>query len=106
MQDLATQQPPGLYALIYGLVGWVITSVQQVVYQDHPLTHAVLTLFGGLVMTVVLYLQGRLVGQRVGLSVLLGITIYSALLAPLLLWVLNRFRPLFGFELRRRRMGY
>ena len=39
LQDLVTQQPPGLFALSYGLTAMVAVSVHQVVYREHPLTH-------------------------------------------------------------------
>ena len=106
MQDLATQQALGLFALSYGLVGWLITAVQQVVYQDHPLTHAVLTLIGGVIVAIVLYLHGRVVPPRVSLMLLVGMAIYSAAIAPIVLWLLGRLRPLFGFETKRRQKGY
>ncbi|MBV8782017.1 MAG: rod shape-determining protein MreD, partial [Phycisphaerae bacterium] len=80
MQDLATQQAPGLFALSYGLVGWVVTAVQQVVYRDHPLTHLVLTFFAGVVTAIVVYTHGRIVPPRVSLMLLLTTAIYTAVL--------------------------
>ena len=106
MQDLATQQAPGLFALSYGLAGWVICEIQQVVYQDHPLTHAVLTLFAGVLTAIVVYVHGRVVTPRVSLVTVLGTAVFSALLAPLVIWVLNALRPLFGFATKRRKPGY
>jgi hypothetical protein len=47
LQDLLTQQPPGLFALSYGLTAMVAVSVHQVIYREHPLTHFSVALFGG-----------------------------------------------------------
>ena len=104
MQDLATQQAPGLFALSYGIVGLLVTAVQQVVYRNHPLTHALLTLTGGFVTAMVVYAHGRLVPPRVSISVLLTMALYSAALAPLVIGLLNRLRPMFGFAANRRRL--
>src|SRR5437899_56237 len=49
MQDLLTQQPLGLFALGYGLVGMFVVSTQELVYREHPLTHFSMTFSGGLI---------------------------------------------------------
>src|SRR5579884_3280045 len=49
LQDLLTQQPPGLFALSYGLMALFIVGAQQAVYREHPLTHFSLALAGGLI---------------------------------------------------------
>jgi rod shape-determining protein MreD len=105
MQDLATGQAPGLYALSYGLSGWFIASLQNVVYRQHPLTHATLVLVAGIISGLVIYLHGRYPGPRVSLSLLMGSAVYTTLLAPPALWLLQRSRRLLGMPLSRRR-GY
>src|SRR5687768_5377468 len=58
MHDLLTHQPPGLFAFAYGLVGLMAVGGQQVVYREHPLTHFSMALAGGVVVAVVVLLNG------------------------------------------------
>src|SRR5256885_17206422 len=44
IQDLVTQQPPGLFALSYGLTALVVVGSHHVVNREHPLTHFGMTL--------------------------------------------------------------
>jgi rod shape-determining protein MreD len=102
MQDLATQQAPGLYAISYGLIGWLIVGMQSVVYREHPLTHATLVLLGGLISAMVIWIHGRFDGPRVSIVLLLGTAIYTAILAAPVLVMLQRSRRLFGMHGQRR----
>jgi rod shape-determining protein MreD len=109
VQDCCCQHPAGLYALSYGLTALIVVGTQQVVYRQHPLAHFGLTLLGGLVVALVLTLHAYLhpaspaqvAENGAPLPALrdspippLISAVYSALLAPGLLWILNRFRPL------------
>src|SRR5438874_13497519 len=38
LQDLVTQQQPGLFALSYGLTGMLVFAAHQAVYREDPLT--------------------------------------------------------------------
>jgi rod shape-determining protein MreD len=120
MQDLATQQAPGLYALSYGLTGAFVASLQSIVSHEHPVTHIVLSFIGGLFTAGVIWIHGLLVpaghsvitpsgahlpAMRIGLGLLVGSALYSALLAPILLGVLQRLSLLFGFQPIRRSRG-
>src|SRR5918993_4437180 len=58
LQDLVTQQQPGLFALSYGIVAMFVVSTHHVVYREHPLTHFSMALIGGLVTAGVLLLHG------------------------------------------------
>lgn len=116
LQDLLSAQPLGLYALSYGLVGLVITGAQHVVYREHPLAHFGLTLLGGVMTACVLALHGwlrppspavaldhvTLPAVRAAVGPPFVSAVYTALLAPGVLWVLNQFRPFFGFHARQR----
>jgi rod shape-determining protein MreD len=120
MQDLVTQQQPGLFALSYGLIGMVIFSAHQVVYREHPLTHFSLALLGGVITTVVLLLHGWIhppsprVPAAAGLPALPAIrlspgteftrTLYTAVLAPVVLGVLQRMKKVFAFQPQRRKV--
>jgi rod shape-determining protein MreD len=105
MQDLATQQAPGLYALSYGLVAYLVVGLQNVVYRQHPLTHATLVLLGGMISALVIWLHGRIVPPRVSIVLLLGTAIYTAMLAAPALWALQRSRRVFGMHAMRRGRG-
>jgi rod shape-determining protein MreD len=119
IQDLGTLQTFGLFALCYGLIAVVIVNAQQVVYKDHPLTHFSLTLGAGLVVAAVIIVQGWLhpptwmmetmsADRPYHISATRELTrvIYTALLAPFVLGLLKRAKPMFGFSGARRRGRY
>jgi rod shape-determining protein MreD len=111
-QDLLSQQPPGLYALAYGLVGLVVSGTHQAIKRDHPLTHFALALVGGLMTAVLLAAHtllrpagpARVVGDmaapplRGDLLPLFVSAGYTALLAPVLLWVVGRVARAFALH--------
>jgi len=101
MQDLGTREAPGLYALSYGLVGWLIAGMQNVVYREHPLTHTMLVLIGGLFTGAIIWIHGRLTAQRVSITLLLGTAIYTAVLATPAIWAMQRGRRAFGMKMQR-----
>lgn len=106
LQDLFTQQPLGLYAFCYGLVGLFIVGAQPAVYRDHPLTHFTVTLAAALLTGMVVLFNewacvhlhslpdgpGSMVGQ------VLVSAFYTALVSPILLGILVRIKPVFGFR--------
>ena|SRR5579871_4415224 len=115
LQDLVTQQQPGLFAFSYGLVALLIVNTQQVVYKDHPLTHFSLTLAAGFLTAVIIILHDRLRpppikmvdgkalrAVRPGVTVELTRVLYTAILAPILLGVLRKSKGIFGFQNQRR----
>jgi rod shape-determining protein MreD len=109
MQDLATSQAPGLYALSYGLMAWFIVSLQNVVYREHPGTHAALVLVAGIANGLIIWIHGRLPGglggHRVSIVLLLLTAVYTTLIAIPVLIVLLRSRRVFGMQLQRRGRG-
>jgi rod shape-determining protein MreD len=116
-QDLVTQQQPGLYALSYGMVALFVVSTQQVVYKGHPLTHFTLALVGGLLTAAVLISHsvvhpamprlkaGDMILPRIRVSptLLLEGVLYTAVLAPFVLALLQRTKKLFAFQPIRRK---
>lgn len=118
LQDLVTHQQPGLFAFSYGLVALFVINTQQVVYREHPLTHFSLALAGGLIAACVLLLHGfihapgprvadgplMLPAIRLSPAVELTRVLYSALVAPVILGVLQRMKGLFAFQSVRKRM--
>jgi rod shape-determining protein MreD len=107
LQDMLTLHPIGTWALAYGLVALFVVSTQEVVYKEHPLTHFFLALMGGILCGVVLsvhewvypMLHGKGSGQ-VGSIALFGSAVYSAVLAPIVLGILQRMKAAFGFRRR------
>jgi len=119
MQDLVSQQPPGLLAVSYGLTGWIVNAIGQVVYRAHPLTHVALVLLGSAVTVTMILLAGWLhpptaagvsaggavlPAVRVPVGGLLSGAVWTALLAPLVLGLLHRLRRLFAFDSARRKL--
>ena len=118
-QDCLSQHPAGLYALSYGLTALVICGTHQVVYGNHPLAHIALTLLGGVIIAIVLGVHSlihpaaaRSVENNVILPALhhtpwplLISAVYTALIAPGALWLLNRFGQRGNRDSRRRVWG-
>jgi len=107
MQDLLTQQTLGLYALSYGLVGMFVMGTQTLLYRDHPLTHVLVTFAAGILVMVVflVYSIFRLPPeQRFEVGKLIVSVLYTTVLAPFVLGLLQRLRKMFGFQSRRVRV--
>jgi rod shape-determining protein MreD len=106
IQDLLTQQPLGLYAFSYSLVGLFVLGTQSAVHRDHPLSHLFLTLaaalFTGGVALVNEWIYPKLHGiehyATPSLARALMRALFTALLAPLLLAGLVRIKWIFGFR--------
>jgi rod shape-determining protein MreD len=106
MQDLLTQSPLGLTAFAYGLIALFVVSLQEVVYRDHFLTHVALGLAGGLIYAAVVYVHGLIYARahasrtwsRPSLMPLLAGAVYTAIMAPIVLYLLQRTRRMFGFR--------
>jgi rod shape-determining protein MreD len=116
LQDLLTQQQPGLFALSYGLVAMFVVSTQQVVYKSHPLTHLSLAVAAGLMTACIILLhgwlhppgpkwaEGHMAAARLSPGVEFTRVIYTAVLAPFVLGVLQRMKRAFAFQPARRKI--
>jgi rod shape-determining protein MreD len=104
MQDLATQQTLGLFAFSYGLVAMFTVSTQQVVYREHPLTHFTLALVGSILTSLVLVIHGWIYQGRPSMMAMFYSALYTAVLAPVVLGVLQRMRRAFSFQPPRRKI--
>jgi len=120
LQDLLTQQPPGLFALSYGLTAMLAVGVHQAVYREHPLTHFSLALIGGLITAAVLLIHGwvhpaapkavtpdgatTLPAIRLSAGVEFIRVVYTALLAPVVLGLLQKSKRVFAFQPQRRKV--
>lgn len=98
--DLATVGPIGAFAFAFGLVGLGIIRIRASLFRDHPVSHIFLALTFG-------FLANFIVAVRVaidhGLSAQLllvqplGAAVYTALLAPCLMPLLNTMRRIMHF---------
>jgi rod shape-determining protein MreD len=106
LQDLFTVQPLGLYAFSYGMLGLFVVGAQPSLYRDHPLTHFVLALAGGLLTGVIVafnewtypILHHLNDAPRPSAGRLFGGALYTAAVAPVLLFALGRVKRLFAFR--------
>ncbi|MEO6437092.1 MAG: rod shape-determining protein MreD [Tepidisphaeraceae bacterium] len=103
MTDLVTIGPLGLYALAYSLAATFTVSTQEMVYKSHPVTHFTLGLVGGLLGGLVVLIHGWIKGPGVPISAILGSALYTAILAPVVLGLLNLVRGAFSFSSPSRR---
>lgn len=101
--DLVTVGPLGLYALAYSIVGMFIASARELAAKPHPITHFTLALASGVLSGLVLLIHGWIRGPGVSIWALLGSALYTAILAPFVLGLLQLLRGLFAFSSRRRR---
>jgi rod shape-determining protein MreD len=108
-QDLFTQQPMGLYAFTYSLIGLFIVGASPVVQKDHPLAHFSIALVAGLAVNVIL-LFNEWAYARVhpsagpadpSVSRAVMSAFYTAVLAPVVLFPASRLKRLFGFKNQR-----
>lgn len=106
MQDLFTLYPMGTWAVSYALVAMFVLSTQEVVYREHPLTHFSLALSGGILCGVVLMIHGWVYpllhsgAIRQPTLPLFTSAIYTAIIAPIVLGVLQRMKRVFSFRRR------
>ena len=118
MQDMATVQPLGLFAFAYGATAAVVSRGAAVVRRGHPLAHVAAALVGGAVTGVLLVTHdwvrpagpavvsaGTVVARavRIGPRTVLVSTLYTAVLAPIVVGPLGRAYRAFGFDPPNRR---
>ena len=100
--DLVSLNPLGVYAIAYSIVGMFVISTQELVYKAHPVTHFTLGLVSGLLSGTVLVIHGWIRGPRASVSELFASALYTAILAPIVLGLLNLTKRAFSFQRRRR----
>jgi rod shape-determining protein MreD len=102
LRDLTGDGTLGLFALSYGSVAVLITGIQQAVNRKHPATHIILTLLGGTIVAIILSLHAWLRPSESGIhphvAPFFTSAIYSAVLAPLVVGLLDRVSPIFRFQ--------
>jgi len=106
----AAPHPIGLCAFSYGLAGWAVLRVRQVLFRDHPVTHAFVTLayaFAVHMMAAAYYWwKQRIPIDKEELWLAFLFAGFTAIWAPLLHWVLIRLQRWTGLGPMRRRMAY
>ena len=102
MLDLVGLHALGLYAFAYGIVAMFIVSMQEVVYREHPMAHLFVALIASLLVSTVALIHGWVQSPLLPLGVQFKTAIYTALLAPIVLGILQRLKKGFAFKPRRR----
>jgi rod shape-determining protein MreD len=99
--------PIGLHAFCYGAAAWGVYRVRQAVFRNHPLTHFFLTLAATLLVQLVIWTVLHWVspsGVSVGRAIRIAFStaMYTALFAPPVHWLLNRFTRWTGLRVTSR----
>jgi rod shape-determining protein MreD len=102
VKDMTTLAPLGLYAVAYALVGMFTVSTQELIYRASIVTHVTLGFVGSLLAGAVVLIHGWIKGPPASFGEVFGSALYTALLAPLVLGVLNLARGAFSFRRRQR----
>jgi rod shape-determining protein MreD len=102
MVDLVGLGPLGLYAFAYGIVAMFVVSMQEVMYREHPMAHFLVALIASLLVSTVGLIHGWIHPPLLPLGVQFKTALYTALLAPIVLGVLQRIKKAFAFKPRRR----
>jgi rod shape-determining protein MreD len=96
LADLSSIGPLGGFAFGFGLAGLGIVATRASLFRDHPLSHFFLALSFGFLANEIVSLRDAVYAARYDarrLVVLpLGAAAYTALIAPYLMLLLNRFR--------------
>lgn len=103
MQDMLSQDPLGVYPLVYAVVAYAARMTRPVIHREHWLTHLILGLVGGALHGGILWLVSvRLGGERYSFELIANSAVYSAITTPIILKLLIRAKRLFGFQPERR----
>ncbi|HEV2296087.1 MAG TPA: rod shape-determining protein MreD [Tepidisphaeraceae bacterium] len=102
MVDLVGLGPLGLYAFGYGIVAMFVVSMQEVLYREHPMGHFFVALIGSLLVSTIGLVHGWIHPPLLPLGVQFKSALYTALLAPIVLGILQRIKRVFAFKPRRR----
>ena len=103
-KDVTTIAPLGLYAIAYSLVGMMTVSTQEYVYRAHPVTHASLGFFASLIAGGVVLIHGWIKGPPASLGEIFASAVYTAVVAPVVLGLLNLAKGAFSFRRRHQRV--
>ncbi len=119
LQDLLTEQQLGLFAFAYGLTAMLVVATHQSINGNRVIKQFLFTLLGGIITAIVLLLhswlhpagaavtdgKNALPAVRIAGSTEFTRAIYTAVLAPIVLGCLDKFRGIFAFVPPKRKMA-
>lgn len=100
MQDVISEEPLGMHALVYGVVALFVRTTQPLLHREHWMTQLLLALGGGALhatLVTLACLNPAANMDRPPFDLLLTTVLYTAALAPLMLHALHRVRGVFAF---------
>ncbi len=98
LHDLVGGGPVGMYALAYCCVALLVAGTERSMAVEHPFTHFFVTLFGGIIVAIVVKFIDAWHGIGTSLWTDLLTAFYTAIVAVPVLWALNKFRKRFRFR--------
>jgi rod shape-determining protein MreD len=98
LHDVVGVGPIGQYALAYCCVALLVSGGERSLSVEHPFTHGLVTLFGGVVVATIVLLISWWHGVRTSLADELLTALFSALMAVPAMWVLTKLRRSFRFR--------
>ena len=103
--DLVSGEYVGLNAIPMALIAWAIVRIRLSVFREHAVSQVVIALLAVLLFALLSLITHTLTGSpMIGLSPwtffgkYAGNAVYSAVVAPVLYWILFRFPTLLGFS--------
>ncbi|MFT3784546.1 MAG: rod shape-determining protein MreD [Tepidisphaeraceae bacterium] len=103
--DVISAGSLGTYAFCYSVIAGAALQLRQVMYREHPATHAMLTLLCGTLLALLLLVKNAIRAHIVtddftspGFFRTLGMTIASAVLAVPVMYLLRKIRAGFAFR--------
>jgi rod shape-determining protein MreD len=99
-QDVISEEPLGMHALVYGVVALFVRATQPMLYREHWMTQLLLALGGGALHATLITLaclNPAAHMTRPPFDLLLTTVLYTTALTPLMLLVLHRIRGAFAF---------
>lgn len=100
VHDIVSNGPIGLFATAYGLAAVMLAVDDRPMASDHPATHFIATLLGGIALAIIQWLVSKI--GRFNMIAPLGqgcmFAFYTAVVAVPLMGVLTRIRKAFRFR--------
>ena len=95
-KDLGSALPLGMHAMLFGLIAWTLVQLRQLVFREHPLMQCAIVFASVLatdlvVATFVCIFTGGIPIGVLALRTVAG-ALFSAALAPVVMWLLLRWR--------------
>jgi len=106
LSDLTNQTPLGFGVISFAAVALMMLQLRQMVFREHPLSHAALGLICGVVLGVVLlllqYVRGWFFTPSTGSLMTWGLLFRSAVLTipacVIMVWLLRKYRGAMGLK--------